>query len=150
MNIVCDGINIPDERILDLMNKAAESALKLENVINDDLEISLTFTDEDEIREINREYRDVDSVTDVLSFPQFEMPEQIPEEGYLLLGDVVICTSRSESQAKEYGHSVERELIYLFTHSMFHLLGYDHMEEDEKKAMREREETVLSEIGVLR
>lgn len=150
MNIFVDGDNLPKQAMLDKMQEAAETALELEGVSNDELEVSLTFVDEDEIREINRDYRDVDSVTDVLSFPQFEISDEIPEEGYVLLGDVVICTKRAEEQAEEFGHSVEREMVYLFTHSICHLLGYDHMEDDEKAVMRKREEEIMERIGVTR
>lgn len=150
MNIVFDGERAPDDGVLDKMKQAAQAALLYENVHNEDIEISLTFADEDEIREINRDYREKDQVTDVLSFPQFEKPEDIPEKGYCLLGDVVICTKRAQEQADEFGHSTEREIVYLFTHSIFHLLGHDHMEEDEKAVMRRGEETVLEEIGVMR
>lgn len=150
MNIIFDGDMLPEESVIEKMRQAACEALAYENVTNDDIEISLTFTDEDEIREINRDYREIDSVTDVLSFPQFESPQDIPESGYCLLGDVVICVPRAESQAKEYGHSEERELVYLFTHSMFHLLGYDHMEEEEKRVMRQAEEAVMEKTGVRR
>lgn len=150
MNIFVDGDNLPKQAMLDKMQEAAETALELEGVSNDELEVSLTFVDEDEIREINRDYRDVDSVTDVLSFPQFETSDEIPEEGYVLLGDVVICTKRAEEQAEEFGHSVEREMVYLFTHSICHLLGYDHMEDDEKAVMRKREEEIMERIGVTR
>ena len=150
MNIFVDGENLPKQAMLDKMQEAAETALELEGVTNEELEVSLTFVDEEEIQEINRDYREVDSVTDVLSFPQYETSEDIPEEGYCLLGDVVICIKRAEEQAEEFGHSVEREMVYLFTHSICHLLGYDHMEDDEKAVMRAREEEVMERIGVTR
>ena len=92
----------------------------------------------------------MDRETDVLSFPQFESIEDMPEFGELCLGDVVICLDKVEEQAKEFGHSFERELIYLFVHSLLHLLGYDHMEEDEKKEMRQREEAVMTAIDLNR
>ena len=104
----------------------------------------------EEIRNLNREYRDTDKVTDVLSFPQFDDLNEIPEFGEICLGDVVICKDRALEQAEEFGHSFEREIIYLFTHSILHLLGYDHMEEDEKKEMRQREEEVMAHLGILR
>lgn len=150
MNIVFDGERAPEECVLDKMKQAAQAALEYENVHNKDIEISLTFADEDEIREINRDYREKDQVTDVLSFPQYETPGDIPQKGYCLLGDVVICVKRAQEQADEFGHSSERELVYLFTHSIFHLLGHDHMEDDEKAVMRRGEEAVLEKIGVMR
>ena len=109
------------------------------------------------IRQINREYRDIDRVTDVLSFPQYESAEAVAEELKsldeeisVLLGDVVICYKRACEQAMEYGNTEERELTYLFVHSMMHLLGYDHMEEEEKKVMRLHEENVMSAVDLKR
>ena len=87
----------------------------------------------------------------MLSFPQFDdLEEEIPEVCEICLGDVVICEQKAREQAEEFGHSFERELVYLFTHSVLHLLGYDHMEDDEKKAMREREEEIMKQIGLMR
>lgn len=118
----------------------------------DRIEISLSFVSLEEIHRLNRDYRGVNSPTDVLSFPMVddfaslqEMYEdlgKLPDE--LLLGDVVICTDKALQQAEEYGHSKERELVYLFTHSVLHLLGYDHMEEEDKRRMRAREEEVMA------
>ena len=114
-------------------------------------EISVTFVDLDEIHELNKQYRGVDKPTDVLSFPQFDdLEEEIPEVCEICLGDVVICEQKAREQAEEFGHSFERELVYLFTHSVLHLLGYDHMEDNEKKAMREREEEIMKQIGLMR
>lgn len=106
------------------------------------VEISLSFVDEEEIRTLNREYRNRDDITDVLSFP---LEEDFPQENELL-GDIVLCVKRAEEQAREYGHSTERELIYLSIHSLFHLLGYDHMEEEEKKIMRQKEKDSLKKL----
>ena len=110
----------------------------------------MTFVSLEEIHELNREYRQVDSPTDVLSFPQFDDLDELPEEGEIMLGDVVICSDRAKEQAEEFGHSFEREIIYLFVHSVLHLLGYDHMDEDEKRIMRRREEEVMERIGLKR
>ena len=104
----------------------------------------------EEIKEINAEYRNVDSVTDVLSFPQYECVDDMPVEGELMLGDVVICVERAKEQAEDFGHSYEREFVYLFVHSLLHLLGYDHMEDDEMAVMREKEEMVMSHIDLTR
>ena len=139
---------------MEKMTEAAEYAVESENLLNLDkqrCELSVTFVGLDEIHELNREYRGVDRPTDVLSFPQFEdLEEEIPEVGEICLGDVVICWEKAEEQAEEFGHSFERELVYLFTHSVLHLLGYDHMEEDEKKVMRQREEEIMEHIGLMR
>ena len=114
-------------------------------------EVDVYVTGDAGIQELNREMRQVDRPTDVLSFPQFEdLTEDIPEVGEICLGDVVICREKAEEQAEEFGHSFERELVYLFTHSVLHLLGYDHMEEDEKKVMRQREEEIMEQIGLMR
>lgn len=148
-----EGHAVPEE-LLQKMTEAAEYAVESENMHNLDkkrCEISVTFVDLDEIHELNKQYRGVDKPTDVLSFPQFDdLEEEIPEGCEICLGDVVICEQKAREQAEEFGHSFERELVYLFTHSVLHLLGYDHMEDDEKKAMREREEEIMKQIGLMR
>ena len=148
-----EGHAVPEE-LLRKMTEAAEYAVESENMHNLDkkrCEISVTFVDLDEIHELNKQYRGVDKPTDVLSFPQFDdLEEEIPEVCEICLGDVVICEQKAREQAEEFGHSFERELVYLFTHSVLHLLGYDHMEDDEKKAMREREEEIMKQIGLMR
>ena len=121
---------------------------KMEGIDEERTEISVTFVEAEEIRELNRDYRDNDKVTDVLSFPQFDDLNDIPDFGEICLGDVVICKERAQEQAEEFGHSFEREIIYLFTHSILHLLGYDHMEEEEKQEMRAREEEVMTHLGI--
>ena len=136
------------EEILATMEKAAKYCLELEGIDEERTEISLTFVEAEEIRELNRDYRDNDKVTDVLSFPQFDDLNDIPDFGEICLGDVVICKERAQEQAEEFGHSFEREIIYLFTHSILHLLGYDHMEEEEKQEMRGREEEVMTHLGI--
>ena len=151
--------------IKSLMEKAALKALGLEfpDVLEEnsmkpddlDAEIGVTVVDAEEIRELNRDYRGNDSVTDVLSFPQFDDMEELAydladEAVTALIGDVVICYDRVLSQAEEFGTGVTREFVYLFTHSILHLMGYDHMEEDEKREMRSREEEILGSIGVNR
>ena len=93
-------------------------------------------------------YRGIDNDTDVLSFPQFEDMSMLPEEGEICLGDVVICPEKACLQAEEYGHSQMREMVYLFVHSILHLLGYDHMEADEKAVMRQKEEEAMKEIDL--
>ncbi len=114
------------------------------------LEVSLTLVDLEEIHQLNLEYRNVDRPTDVLSFPQFEALEDVSDIGEMILGDVVICLDKVREQAEEFGHSFDRELVYLFTHSILHLLGYDHMDEEEKAVMREREEETMTSIGLER
>lgn len=150
MNIYFEDGQAVADTILDTMIEAAEYCLDLEQVDKERTEISVTFVEGEEIRNLNLEYRDTDKVTDVLSFPQFDDLNEIPEFGEICLGDVVICKDRAMEQAEEFGHSFEREIIYLFTHSILHLLGYDHMEEEEKKEMRQREEEVMEHLGILR
>lgn len=138
------------EEILATMEAAAKYCLELEGIDEERTEISVTFVEAEEIRELNRDYRGNDKVTDVLSFPQFDDLNDIPDFGEICLGDVVICKERAAEQAEDFGHSFEREIIYLFTHSILHLLGYDHMEEEEKKEMRAREEEVMTHLGIER
>ena len=153
------------ETIKTLMEAAAAKAIELEfeNELRDadmdasevDAEVSVTVVSGDEIRELNRDYRGKDSVTDVLSFPQFDDYEElvydlIENEYTTLLGDVVLCYDRAVSQAEEYGTGITRELVYLFVHSILHLMGYDHEEEDYNIIMRAREEHIMGAIGVVR
>lgn len=144
-----------------LMERAADIALRtefpeLENrEPENEPELGVTVVDDSEILELNREYREKDSVTDVLSFPQFEghddlLGDLLDDEAETLIGDVVICYEQAERQAEEYGTGLTREMLYLFVHSVMHLFGYDHMNEEEKAVMRAREEEVLSAIGVKR
>ena len=108
----------------------------------DKISISVSFVSKAEIKKLNKEYRNVDKVTDVLSFPMYD--GKFPDVPELELGDVVICMDKVKAQAKEFGHSEERESMYLFTHSVFHLLGYDHMNEKDKKVMRAKEEKIMA------
>ena len=112
-----------------------------------DYEISVSFVTNNEIKELNRDYRNVDSVTDVLSFP---MDDEEDPEGVVMLGDVILSTEKIKEQAEEYGHSLRREMTYLTVHSVLHLLGYDHMEEDEKSEMRGREKEVMKELEIFK
>ncbi len=129
-------------------------------------EVNVTFTDNDGIRNINREFRELDVPTDVLSFPMVEysapadfshleergfMAEYFnPETGELLLGDIVISLERAREQAEEYGHSLKREICFLVAHSMLHLFGYDHMEDAERIQMEEKQEMILQTLGITR
>ena len=138
------------------IKRCIAQTLQAENVIVP-CEINVLVTDDTVIRGINASSRNIDKPTDVLSFPMFEFaPGQLPEDweeyldpgtGYCPLGDMVISLERAVAQAKEFGHSVRREIGYLTIHSMLHLLGYDHMDEGPMKAqMREREEMIASQI----
>ena len=111
-------------------------------------EVSITFVDKDEIHQLNKEFRNVDRPTDVLSFP---MDTDFIVEGVdAMLGDIVICMDVAKDQANDLGHSLDREIMYLTCHSTLHLLGYDHMTDDEKKEMRSREKEVMKILGVFK
>lgn len=117
--------------------------------VPDTAEISVLICDGPVIHELNRTYRDVDAPTDVLSFALNEGEDDVPEEESEL-GDIVINLDRAEEQAREYGHSREREVAYLSVHGFLHILGYDHYDPKEKKAMRAAEEAILSACGLER
>ena len=125
---------------------AVEIVLKSENA-DGDFEVSVSFVTNEEIRELNRDYRNVDSETDVLSFP---MDDDDEFDGVIILGDIVLSTQRIIEQAGEFGHSLEREMIYLTVHSMLHLLGYDHMSNSEKEEMRQREKEIMKELQLFK
>jgi metalloprotein, YbeY/UPF0054 family len=141
-----------------LLKKAVEGSLALES-FEVPSEISVLLVDDEEIREINKEQRDIDRATDVLSFPMTSMVNGVMEEDtgdydmdeeLLLLGDIVISMETTQRQAEEYGHSFEREFAFLVTHGMFHLMGYDHMVPEEEKIMIGKQEEVLKKIGLTR
>ena len=141
------------ERIIDLVINKCFEVEKLENL---NLYMSITLTTPSEIRSINKEFRKIDKETDVLSFPMFEKDEidemvssgenEIPEA----LGDIVISVERVKQQADEYGHSFERELAYMVVHGFYHVMGYDHMVEEDKVIMRAKEENVLNMLSIIR
>lgn len=139
-----DDIEITEE-IKNLIEKSIAAVLKIEK-LDENVEVSVSFVDDDEIRDLNREYRGVDKSTDVLSFP---MDDEFIIDNRIL-GDVIINTRRVMEQAEELGHSNERELSYLTVHSILHLLGYDHMEDEDKKEMREREKLAMKELSIYR
>ena len=143
-----DKIEIPADWEVKI-NEVAAICLR-EEQIPEEAEVDLLFVDNDAIREMNREYRDKDSATDVLSFPMYEADEEIDDEEEILFGDIVISLERAEEQRQEYGHSLEREVMYLLVHGLLHLAGYDHMEEEDKKEMRAQEEKLLAVIGAIR
>ncbi len=133
-----------------LIEDAMSCVLKHES-ISADGEVSLLFVDNIKIRSLNREYRNKDSVTDVLSFPQYDsIKEDGIDESFVYLGDIVISLDQSRSQADDFGHSIEREIVYLVVHSLLHLLGYDHMTDSDKSEMRSHEKAVLKELGIFK
>lgn len=153
-----------DDEFCGMLKNAINFALE-EEMVKEKCEISLVFVDNEEIRGINNETRGIDKATDVLSFPMLDFPEgKVYKEAYidhkfdamyfdgeeLVLGDIVLSLERSMEQSKEFNHSFLRESCYLVIHSVLHLLGYDHMEEEEKKVMRKREEELLTKLNVTR
>lgn len=140
-----------DKQLRDHIRACIAAALAYED-FDHKAEVSVTFVDNQGIREINREQRQIDRVTDVLSFPLSEGDElEINEDnGAALLGDIVLSLERAEEQAAEYGHSFAREVGFLTVHSVLHLLGYDHMTEDEEKEMRAHQRAILDGMGLTR
>lgn len=131
-----------------LMRRAIEATLAYEGV-KQDVEVSLTFADDESIHRLNLEYRGIDRPTDVLSFPLEEDAEEQTGRGLLVLGDIVISLERAATQAEEFGHSYEREVAFLCIHSMLHLLGYDHeLGEAEDADMRRRQHEIIDSIGL--
>lgn len=138
-----------------IIEKVVQAVLEEENVLRE-LDVNITITNNEEIHKINKEYRNVDRPTDVLSFPMFSR-EEIPtlkenanNDVEEILGDIIISIPKVKEQAEEYGHSFTRELAYLTTHGMLHLLGYDHMIDEEKEEMRAKEEKILEKLKITR
>ena len=138
------------------VKKVLQKCFEEEKLLNSKLTITITFTNPEEIRKINKEYRNIDKATDVLSFPMFEkeeLEEKIEKEDFLhedILGDIIISIEKVKEQAIEYGHSFERELSYMLVHGFYHLMGYDHIEEKDKKEMRPKEDKILNELKITR
>lgn len=145
------------------VRSVAEAVLSAENCPYE-AQVNVLLTDNEGIREFNRQYRQIDRETDVLSFPNLEYGQpgefQIgsqqeadcfdPDSGELILGDIILSVDRIASQAAEYGHSLRRELAFLVAHSMLHLCGYDHMEPEEAAVMECKQEQILTELGITR
>ena len=144
-----------NENYLELIEKVIGQAFSIEKIDKLNLYINVILTNPENIRKINKEYRNIDKETDVLSFPMFEkseIEEMLKNGNYIqdVLGDIIISISRVEEQAKEYGHSFEREFSYMLVHGFYHLMGYDHMNEEEKQEMRSKEENVLNKLNICR
>lgn len=145
---------------LALAEEVTEAVLDYENCPYES-QVEILLTDNEEIHKLNKEFREIDRPTDVLSFPMvdYEKPGEFdfleeedqyfdPDTGELMLGNIVISKEKVVEQAGEYGHSVKREYAFLIAHSMLHLLGYDHMEEEERMTMEEKQREILSQIGI--
>lgn len=152
------------EEFIKKIEDVIDYALKAEQM-NTEYEVSVIFVDNNYIREINNEFRNIDKETDVLSFPMLEYPDgciyreiylnktledSYYDEGKLVLGDIALSLEKAMEQSKDYGHSFEREAAYLTVHSVLHLLGYDHIEDEEKIKMRRREEQILGGLNIIR
>ena len=139
-----------------IIEKVTEACFTEENLLDKGLYLSVILTNPQHIQELNNTYRKINRPTDVLSFPMFEKEEidSMVESGIWdyndILGDMVISIEQVEQQAKEYGHSFERELSYMVVHSFYHLMGYDHIKEEDKIIMRPKEEYVLENLGTTR
>ncbi|MGE7182864.1 rRNA maturation RNase YbeY [Peribacillus sp. NPDC006672] len=148
-----DETNEVTEEAQRLVESILQFAAKKEN-IEKDTELSVTFVDNERIREINKEYRHKDSATDVISFALEEMGEDEVEivgaEMPRMLGDIIISIERTKEQAEEYGHSFDRELGFLALHGFLHLLGFDHMNEEDEKEMFTKQKEILEEYGLSR
>lgn len=134
------------------ISKVVEKCFEEENLQNKNLYINVILTNPKNIKETNKKYRNIDKETDVLSFPMFEKEEIQNIEGNIpdVLGDIVISIEKVKEQAKEYVHSFERELSYMVVHGFYHLMGYDHIKEEDKNIMRQKEENVLEKLKILR
>jgi probable rRNA maturation factor len=146
----------PNEEYEKTIEQVLKECYKEEKLENSKLIITITLTTPSKIRKINNEYRQIDRATDVLSFPMFEKSEldkKIENNDFLyedILGDIIISVEKVKEQAKEYGHSFERELSYMVVHGFYHLMGYDHIEEKDKVIMRPKEEKILNKLGITR
>ena len=154
--IYCDGEEFPEENA-----RALEKAMSGFVQTDIPLAVEFVFVDGEEIRRLNRETRNIDKVTDVLSYPALDeikgqaivgenYPFDVDEEGNLLIGSIAVCCDRAKEQAEEFGHSYERELHYLLVHGIMHCLGYDHITDEDRAEMREKEELILGKLGIKR
>ena len=145
-----------NQKYEEIIKKTVSKCFEEENLIGSKLYISITLTTPERIREINKEYRNIDKATDVLSFPMFEKEEidlKIKNNDFIhedVLGDIVISLEQVEKQAIDYGHSFEREFAYMIVHGFYHLMGYDHIKEEDKLKMRPKEEKILSLLNITR
>ncbi len=147
-----------DEKMIVKFREAIDLVLEAEDFFKE-VQVDLYLVDPATIQEMNRDQRQRDQVTDVLSFPMldvlkgkatFQDTDKNPETGLMMLGEIVLCTERVIEQARDYGHSVLRELIFLLVHAMFHLLGYDHMTNEDEREMMQKQEEILTKMRLIR
>ena len=149
IEIITDGI---EEKIeyKEIIKEVLDKCFK-EEKLGQHITITVTLTNPENIRNKNKKYRQIDNPTDVLSFPMYEKEEisEVKQQKYeVILGDIVISIPKVEEQAEEYGHSFKRELSYMVVHGFYHLMGFDHMKEEEKAEMREKEENILGKLNI--
>ncbi|MFW5630674.1 MAG: rRNA maturation RNase YbeY [Acetivibrio ethanolgignens] len=162
IQIECECKETPEFDYEELLCRVIEASLDEEGCPYE-AEVNVVLTDNEEIHRVNKEFRNIDQPTDVLSFPmlEYEVPGNFdfleerddcfhPESGELLLGDIMISVERALEQAVEYGHSLEREMAFLTVHSVLHLCGYDHMEEEERLIMEEKQRLILDKLRITR
>ena len=153
--IIYEGIE-ENKEYEPIIKKVIEKCFEEEKIQNSKLCMTIILTTPQNIRKINKEYRNIDKETDVLSFPMFEKDEldnKIENNDFEyedVLGDIVISIEKVKEQAEEYGHSFERELSYMLVHGFYHLMGYDHIKEEDKKIMRPKEEKILKSLEITR
>ena len=139
-----------NQEYIDILDKVLKKCFKEENLSNKNLYVNVVLTTPENIRNINKEYRNIDKATDVLSFPMFEKDELEKRKSLNqdILGDIVISIEKVKEQANEYEHSFERELSYMAVHGFYHLMGYDHIKEEDKIIMRQKEENILQKLKI--
>ena len=144
-----------NKEYIEIINKVIKECFSNEGLDKIKIYISKNLTNTEEIQKINKEYRNIDKPTDVLSFPMFQKEEieDLISNNYEIedvLGDIIISIPKVKEQANEYGHSFERELAYMVVHGFYHLMGYDHMNDDDKKEMRKKEDEILNKLHITR
>ncbi len=141
-----------NKQYTNILKKVIEKCFTEEKINNKNLYINVVLTNPDNIRKMNKQFRNIDKETDVLSFPMFEKEEleNLENANQDILGDIVISIDRVKQQAEEYGHSFERELAYMAVHGFYHLMGYDHIKENDKNIMRQKEENILHQLKILK
>lgn len=145
--VAFEGIE-EEEKYQKIIDQVYEKCFQEEDLYDYDIYISIIISNEEYIKQVNSKYRDIDQVTDVLSFPMFEKSEiEGAKKNAEVLGDVIICIPRVIEQAEEYGHSFEREFAYMLVHGFYHLMGYDHVNSEDKQKMRQKEENILKNVG---
>lgn len=146
-------------RYRNLITKIYKKAEVVTNNVSNNILVTVSFANEERIKELNKSYRNVDRVTDVLSFPMLDIhysqtiadfENEVSPDGILYLGDIVICPKRAKEQAKEYEHSKKREIAFLALHGLLHLYGYDHIEKDDEAVMKATRKKILNELNIKR